>query len=74
MDKKIEVRFWHSPLKDVPYAHGTLFPYSTKKRNQIIGTILGLGYSVMIRPMSKSKGWDNDGELIWIGDDRFGQR
>jgi hypothetical protein len=73
MDKKIQVRFWHSPLKDVPYEHGAEFNYSSRKRNQIIDTILALGYSVMIRPMSKDKGYEVDGILIWIDKGRFGQ-
>jgi hypothetical protein len=74
MDKKIQVRFWHVPLKDVPYEHGAEFDYSSRKRNQIIDTVLGLGYSVMIRPASKEKGWEWDGILIWIDNGRFGQR
>lgn len=74
MEKIIDVRYWYSRLKDVPYEHGAKFKYTTRKRNQIIDTIIGLGYSVMIRPTSKDKGWSADGIIIWIDNGRFGQR
>ena len=74
MEKIITVAFWHGPLKDVPYGHKEEFKYSTRKRNQIIDKVLSLGYSVMVRPMSKDKGYEADGILIWIDNGRFGQR
>jgi len=73
MEKKIEVRYWHSKYSDLPYEHGLILKYSTRKRNQIINNLLSKGYSAMIRPMSKASGWANDGELIWIDKGRFGQ-
>jgi len=65
--KQITIAYWHGrPLKNLPYNHNEILPFSTIKRNIIIDTVLKAGYSVMLRPKESEL-------IIWIDNGRFGQ-
>lgn len=73
--KKITVAYWHlRKFPDLKWEHLSQYNHSNKLRQEIIDECINKGYSVMIRPASKSKGYDYDGELIWIDNGRFGQK
>jgi len=65
--KIIRVSYWHSPIPEIKYIPNQEFPYSNRQRSAIIDHVLEKGCSVMIRPM-------DNGILIWIDRERFGQR
>ena len=67
-DKKIIVAYWHSKIAKVPYVNNQEFEYSDEKREEIVSTVLALGYSVMMKQYYGCE------LIIWISQYSFGQR
>lgn len=70
MEKKkllnIVIGHWNKYLKECPYETGILYPYSKKKRNEIITRLLNEGYCIKVLQNEH-----NDTLMIWINDGDF---
>jgi hypothetical protein len=65
---EITVHYWHgTKYEDINFNHGAVFPYTVRKRNQIINAVQNAGKSIMLRP-------SGDSLQIWIDDGMFRQR
>lgn len=70
--KKIIVAYYASTkLPDLPYKHNDEFPFSKRKRNQIIDKIMDSDYNVMLQRVTTNEGHSL---IIWIDKYRFQQR
>lgn len=67
--KKITLAYFYGNHEDkIGIPHNTTFPYSKKKRNEIIDKVLDNNLNVMLKHGA------NDVLIIWVDNGRFNQR
>lgn len=72
MIDRLLVKYWHSPVKELPFTGTEDVTYNERKRNTIINKVVKAGYNVMLQTITPSLG--DSYMIIWIDKYRFQQR